>query len=87
MRKLLRPFSRLLLCTLLNGKRFRLLHCCTCHLEQEVPLMESKIWSYLRDYYKRNNAVFNANPETPTFISNSSYIADVGNFAPTALIR
>ena len=56
-------------------------------LEQEVPLMESKIWSYLRDYYKRNNAVFNANPETPTFISNSSYIADVGNFAPTALIR
>ena len=49
--------------------------------------MESKIWSYLRDYYKRNNAVFNANPETPTFISNSSYIADVGKFAPTALIR
>ena len=33
MRKLLRPFSRLLLCTLLNGKRFRLLHCCTCHPE------------------------------------------------------
>mgnify|MGYP000781119812 CR=1 FL=1 len=44
-------------------------------LEDKVPLMESKIWTYLRDYYKRNNAVFNANPETPTFISNSSYIA------------
>ena len=51
-------------------------------LEQEVPLMDSKIWAYLRDYYKRNNAVFNANPETPTFISNSSYIADVRIFAP-----
>ena len=53
-------------------------------LEDKVPLMESKIWTYLRDYYKRNNAVFNANPETPTFISNSSYIASVG---PCAAFR
>lgn len=48
--------------------------------------MDSKIWSYLRDYYKRNNAVFNVNPETPTFISNSSYIADVGNLPQIPLI-
>ena len=57
-------------------------------IEDKVPLMESKIWTYLRDYYKRTNPVFNANPETPnpvfnanpetpTFISNSSYIASV----------
>lgn len=46
-------------------------------LENEVPLMDSKIWSYLRDYYKRTNGIFNQNPETPSFISNSSYIADV----------
>ena len=39
--------------------------------------MDSKIWTYLREYYKRNNPMFNVNPETPTFISNSSYIADV----------
>jgi len=39
--------------------------------------MDSKIWSYLRDYYKRTNGIFNQNPETPSFISNSSYIADV----------
>lgn len=38
--------------------------------------MDSKIWSYLRDYYKRTNGIFNQNPETPSFISNSSYIAD-----------
>ena len=44
-------------------------------IEEKVPLMDSRIWTYLRDYYKRNNAVFNTNPETPTFISNSSYIA------------
>ena len=43
--------------------------------------MDSKIWTYLHDYYKRTNPLFNANPEEPTFISNSSYIADVFNFS------
>ena len=47
-------------------------------LEDRVPLMESRIWTYLSEYYKRTNPIFNENPETPTFISNSSYIASVG---------
>lgn len=55
-------------------------------IEEKVPLMDSRIWTYLRDYYKRNNAVFNTNPETPTFISNSSYIASVFYFERDVLI-